>query len=179
MAALLGGLPLGVVLLVRLAWNRDRAALAAVAFVVWAFVAALASGAPWRSIVGQVDGNTESVVIFLGVFGFWALARRMSDRGRALVGPVLVGALALSALVGVLQIVLDIRTGSLAQVSGRAGGMEGNAVLFSATLCGAAAWCSSVTISAASLRSRRVSLACLVFFALAIGSRDLGCRLHR
>ncbi|HVE19208.1 MAG TPA: O-antigen ligase family protein [Ilumatobacteraceae bacterium] len=169
MAALLGGLPLGVVLLVRLAWNRDRAALAAVAFVVWAFVAALASGAPWRSIVGQVDGNTESVVIFLGVFGFWALARRMSDRGRALVGPVLVGALAVSALVGVLQIVLDIRTGSLAQVSGRAGGLEGNAVLFSATLCGAAAWCSSVTISATSLRSRRVSLACLVFFALAIG----------
>jgi O-Antigen ligase len=169
MAALLAGLPLGVVLLVRLAWNRDKAALAAVAFVVWAFVAALASGAPWRSIVGQVDGNTESVVIFLGVFGFWALARRMSSRGRALVGPVLVGALALSALVGVLQIVLDIRTGPLAQVGGRAGGLEGNAVLFSATLCGAAAWCSSVNISAASIRSRRVSLACLVFFALAIG----------
>ncbi|MEY2522136.1 MAG: O-Antigen ligase [Ilumatobacteraceae bacterium] len=169
MAALLAGLPLGVVLLVRLAWNRDRAAQAAVAFVVWAFVAALASGAPWRSIVGQVDGNTESVVIFLGVFGFWALARRMSHRGRALVGPVLVGALALSALVGVLQIVLDIRTGPLAQAGGRAGGLEGNAVLFSSTLCGAAAWCSSVNISAASLRSRRISLACLVFFALAIG----------
>lgn len=169
MAALLAGLPLGVVLLVRLAWNRDRAALVAVAFVVWALVAALASGAPWRSIVGQVDGNTESVVIFLGVFGFWALARRMSERGRALVGPVLVGALAVSALVGVLQIVLDIQTGPLAQVSGRAGGLEGNAVLFSATLCGAAAWCSSVSISAASLRSRRVSLACVVFFALAIG----------
>ena len=169
MAALLAGLPLGVVLLVRLAWNRDRAALAAVMFVAWAFIAALASGAPWRSILGQVDGNTESLVIFLGVFGFWALARRMSDRGRALVGPVLVGALAVSALVGVLQIVLDIRNGPLAHVSGRAGGLEGNAVLFSSTLCGAAAWCASVSTSAASVRSRRVSLALLGFFALAIG----------
>jgi O-antigen ligase len=169
MAALLAGLPLGVVLLVRLAWNRDRAALAAVAFVVWAFIAALASGAPWRSILGQVDGNTQSLVIFLGVFGFWALARQMSDRGRALVGPVLVGALAVSALVGVLQIVLDIRNGPLAQVSGRAGGLEGNAVLFSSTLCGAAAWCASVSISAVSFRSRRLSLVLLGFFALAIG----------
>gem|GEM_PF-5561448 len=169
MAALLAGLPLGVVLLVRLAWNRDRAALAAVAFVGWAFVAALASRAPWRSMIGQVDGNSESVVIFVGIFGFWALARRMSVRGRALVGPVLVGALGVSALVGVLQIVLDIRNGPLAHVGGRAGGLEGNAVLFSATLCGAVAWCASVNISAASLRSRRISLACVAFFALAIG----------
>jgi O-antigen ligase len=169
MAALLAGLPLGVVLLVRQAWRRDRAALAATAFLLWAFIGAMASGAPWRSIIGQVDGNTHSVVIFCGVFGFWALARNMSDRGRALVGPVLVGSLGLSAMVGVLQIVLDISGGPLAYVGGRAGGLEGNAVMFATTLCGACAWCASTAISAGAARSRLAALTGVAIFALAIG----------
>ncbi len=169
MAAMLTGLPLGLVLLVRQAWRRDRAALAATAFLAWAFIGAMASGAPWRSFVGQVDGNTHSVVIFCGVFGFWALARNLSDRGRALVGPVLVGSLGLSAAVGVLQIALDIRSGPLAHVGGRAGGLEGNAVLFSATLCGACAWCASTAINAATSRIRFAALTGVTVFALAIG----------
>jgi O-antigen ligase len=169
MAALLAGLPLGVVLLVRLAWQRDKAAVAATGFLVWALVSALASTAPWRSLIGQVDGNTQSLLMFAGTFGFWALARSLSDRGRALVGPVLVAALGVSALVGVLQILLDIRNGSLAAVSGRASGLEGNAVLFSTTLCGACAWCASLSVSAASARSRLVTLVGVGFFALAIG----------
>ncbi|MBK5331339.1 MAG: hypothetical protein JJD93_05175, partial [Ilumatobacteraceae bacterium] len=136
-AALLAGLPLGVVLLVRLAWHRDKAALAATGFLLWALISALASTAPWQSLVGQVDGNTHSVLMFAGVFGFWALARSLSVRGRALVGPVLVAALGVSALVGVLQIVFDIRVGPLAAVGGRAAGLEGNAVYFSTTLSGA------------------------------------------
>ena len=157
-------------MLVRLAWNRDRAALVAVAFVVWAFVAALASGAPWRSIVGQVDGNTESVVIFLGVFGFWALARRMSDRGRALVGPVLVGALAVSALVGVLQIVLDIRNGPLGagrwprrRTGGQRGVVQRHLVRGRCVVFERHHFCRESPLA------RRLSLACVVFFALAIG----------
>jgi O-antigen ligase len=169
MAALLAGLPLGVVLLVRLAWRRDKAALAAMGFLVWALIAALASTAPWRSLIGQVNGNTQSLLIFSGVFGFWALARTLSDRGRALVGPVLVGALGVSALIGVLQIILDIRNGPLAHVGGRAGGLEGNAVYFSTTLSGAGAWCAGRAVSAAGLRSRLVNLAGVTFFALAIG----------
>jgi hypothetical protein len=169
MAALLAGLPLGVVLLARQAWRRDRAALAATAVLVWAFIGAMASGAPWRSFVGQVDGNTHSVVIFCGVFGFWALARNLSDRGRALVGPVIVGGLGLSALVGVLQLALDIQSGPLAHVGGRAGGLEGNAVLFSATMCGACAWSASTAILAATSRVRLAALAGVAYFALAIG----------
>jgi O-antigen ligase len=169
MAALLAGLPIGVVILVRLARQRDKASLVALAFLVWAVVGALASGAPWRSILGQVDGNTQSVVIFLGVFGFWALARTMSERGRSLAGPVLVAALGVSALIGILQIVLNIEGGSLAHVGGRAGGLEGNAALYSATLCGAFAWCASISESAAGARARLYGLAGVLFFAVGIG----------
>jgi O-antigen ligase len=169
MAALLAGLPLGVVLLVRMAWQRDKAAMAATAFLVWAFVSALASGAPWRSLIGQVDGNTQSLLMFAGTFGFWALARSLSTRGRALVGPVLVVALGVSALVGVMQVLFDIRVGPLAASDGRAGGLEGNAVLFGTTLCAAVAWCACLAVSAVERRAWRVGLAGVAFFALAIG----------
>ena len=169
MAALLVGLPLGVVLLVRLAWSRDKAAITAMAFLVWALIGGLASGAPWRSILGQVDGNTQSVVLFCGVFGFWALSRTMSDRGKALVGPVLVAGLGVSALVGILQIVFGIHGGLLAASGGRALGLEGNAAYFSMTLCGAAAWCASTSESGPADRLRRFSLVGVAFFAMAIG----------
>ena len=169
MAALLAGLPLGVVLMVRLAWSRDKAAIVAVAFLVWALIGGLASGAPWRSILGQVDGNTQSVVLFCGVFGFWALSRTMSDRGKALVGPVLVVGLGVSALVGILQIVFGIHGGLLPVSGGRASGLEGNAAYFSMTLCGAAAWCASTSESGEGNRLRQLSLGAVAFFAMAIG----------
>src|SRR3954471_1399720 len=169
MAPLLAGLPLGVVTLVRLARARDKASLAAVAFLGWAVLGAVASRAPWRSILGQVDGNTQSVVIFLAVFGLWALARTLSERGRSLVGPVLVGALGLSAFVGIAQIVFDVSSGSLGHVGGRAGGLEGNAALYSATLCGAWAWCASRSEFAAGARTRLYALAGVLYFALGIG----------
>jgi O-antigen ligase len=169
MAALLAGLPLGLVLLVRLAWTRDKAAIAAVAFLSWALIGAIASGAPWRSLLGQVNGNTQSVLIFCGVFGFWALARTMSDRGRALVGPVLVAALAASALVGLVQVLFNTVGGSFPLVGGRASGLGGNAAYFSTTICGACAWCASTAESAGSIRMRRLSLGAVAFFALAVG----------
>lgn len=169
MAALLAGLPLGVVLLVRLAWSRDKAALAAVAFLVSALIGGIASGAPWRSILGQVDGNTQSVLIFFGVFGFWALARTMSDRGRSLVGPVLIAGLGASSFVGVLQILFNIQGSVLAPFDGRASGLEGNAAYFSMTVCAAVAWCASMSESAGNTRLRRFSLAGVAFFSLAIG----------
>ncbi|MGZ4793016.1 MAG: O-antigen ligase family protein [Ilumatobacteraceae bacterium] len=169
MAALLAGLPLGMALLVRLAWHRDKAALAALGFLAWGLAGALASAAPMRSFLGQVDGNTQSVVMFAGVFGFWALARTLSERGKTLVGPVLVGALGVSALVGILQIVLDLRSGMLGAFGGRAGGLEGNAVYFSTSLCGAIGWCASTALSAADSRARRISLVSVGYFGLAIG----------
>ena len=169
MAALLAGLPLGVVLIVRLAWSRDKAAIAALAFLLWALIGGLASGAPWRSILGQVDGNTQSVVMFCGVFGFWALSRTMSDRGRALVGPVLVAGLGVSALVGVVQILFGVQGGVLAAFGGRASGLEANAAYFGMTLCGAAAWCAGMSESAEGNRLRRLSLGGVAFFAMAIG----------
>jgi O-antigen ligase len=107
--------------------------------------------------------------MLVGVFGYWALARSLSDRGRSLVGPVLVGALGVSALVGVLQIVLDIRNGTLAHVGGRAAGLEGNAVYFSTTLCGAFAWCACLAAKSEQSRQQRLNLAAVTFFALAIG----------
>ena len=169
MAALLAGLPLGTVILVRLAWHRDKAAVAALAFLAWGLIGALASAAPMRSFLGEVNGNTQSVVMFAGVFGFWAIARTLSERGRTLVGPVLVAALGVSALVGALQIVLDVRTGILGAVGGRAGGLEGNAVYFSTELCGALAWCASTALSSAQSRTRGINLVGVAFFGLAIG----------
>ena len=169
MAALLAGVPLGTVILVRLAWRRDKAALAALMFLVWGLIGALASAAPMRTFLGQVNGNTQSVVMFAGVFGFWALSRTLSERGRSLVGPVLVGALGVSALVGVLQIAFDIRTGMFAQLGGRASGLEGNAVYFSTGLCGAIAWCASSALSALERLTRRLAIVGVMFFSLAIG----------
>ncbi len=148
MAALLAGLPLGLLVLVRLARHRDKAAIVALVFLAWGVVGAATSDAPLRSLIGQVNGNTQSVMMFAGVFGFWALARTMSERGRALVGPVLVSALGVTAFVGIVQIAFDIRSGMLGAIGGRAGGLEGNAVYFATSLCGALAWCASTSLTA-------------------------------
>jgi len=167
MAVILAVLPIGLVSLWRLARRRDRAALAAAGFLGWATISALASRAPWMSLVGYV-GRNGSVLIFCGVLGLWALSRGLSDRARELVGPVIVAALGVSAFVGILQIILDIDSGPLAIAGGRAMGLDINPVYFAATLGGAAAWCASRAMEVHG-RSRMWLLTGAAYFTFAIG----------
>ena len=167
MAVILAVLPVGLVSLWRLSRQRDKAALAAVGFLGWATISALASRAPWVSLVGYV-GRNGSVLIFCGVFGLWALSRGLSDRGRELVGPVIVAALGVSAFIGILQVALDIQGGALAISGGRAIGLDLNPVYFAATMGGAGAWCASRAIEVHG-RRRAWLLAGAAYFTFAIG----------
>ena len=134
---LLAALP-GVVALVRLARRRDRAAIAACVLAVWIVVAALFSGAP-RLALGGVFGRESSALIAIGALGLWALGRELSEPGRRLLVPVLLTALALSALVGFFQILLSIDTGVFARTADRASGLTTNPVYFGSLMGGAAA----------------------------------------
>jgi O-antigen ligase len=133
---LLATLP-GVVALVRLARRRDRAAIAGCALAGWILVAAFFSGAP-RLALGGVFGRESSALIAIGALALWALGRELSEPGRQLLAPVLLAALAMSALVGFFQILLSIDTGVFARTADRASGLTTNPVYFGSLMGGAA-----------------------------------------
>jgi O-antigen ligase len=135
---LLAVLP-GVVALLRLARRRDPAGVAACVLAAWILLAALFSGAP-RLALGGVFGRESSALIAIGVLGLWALGREMSQPARRLLVPVLLTALALSALVGFLQILMAIDTGAFARTDDRANGLTTNPVYFGSLMGGAAAF---------------------------------------
>jgi O-antigen ligase len=170
MVLLLVALLPGVVALVRLALRRDRAAVAACALAVWIVAAAFFSGAP-RLALGGVFGRESSALVAIGALGLWALGRELSEVGRSRLAPVLLTALALSALVGFLQILLSIDTGVFARTADRASGLTTNPVYFG-SLMGAA-----VILAAARWRERQHPALMLAFvgvFAFAVdlsGSR--------
>ena len=128
-------LPYGVACLAGLVCRGDRAALFGVALVIWATVGALASAAPWQSMVGSL-GRSESVVLLAGYLALWAIARRLSRPGRQAAVPVLLVSGSIAAFIGLAQVLAQIDTGSLAMVSGRASGLSSNPVYFSG-LCSA------------------------------------------
>lgn len=167
MAVILAVAPVGLVSLWRLVRRKDRAAVAAVGFLGWATVSALASRAPRVSLLGYV-GRNGSVLIFCGVLGLWALARGMSERGRRMTGPVIVAALGVSAFVGVLQILFDIQSGPFAITGGRAMGLDINPVYFAAVMGGAGAWCASRAIETRG-STRAWLLGGAAYFTFAIG----------
>jgi O-antigen ligase len=151
-ALLLLTLPAGLLAIARLVRARDRQAALLAAFVAVAVVSALASGAGHRAIVGAAIRQSSALVV-LGSVSLWALCRCLGPWGRRHMPAVVVGSLAVNALVGVLQVVLRPRAGAFdADIwQFRAYGMSGNPVFFGAVSAGAAA----VAIAVARTRSGR------------------------
>lgn len=137
-ALLLVALVPGLVVLAGLCARRDRAAWCAAAFVSVAAVATVLADVPLMALLGSYSWG--SGLIFAAVLaGTWALGRRLEPRSRhALVG-VLVVAAVLNALLGWVQMVVDLGSNPLRPYEGRALGLLGNPVHLGA-FCAAAAW---------------------------------------
>lgn len=126
LAVLLAMLGPGAVVLVGLVRRGDVAARWAAGYLVWALVAALASGAVRISLVASI-GIDRGWVVLTGYVGIWALGRRLGVRGRRLLPAVLIGAVSLSASVAVLQAAFH-PGGALEMVDGRANGLTSSSV---------------------------------------------------
>jgi len=99
---LLGLLPIGLVTLALLCIRRDVAAIAASAFVGVAVVSSLASKHVRISLLGQV-GKESSALLLAAFFCCWALGRRLTERGRALLPYALLIGLGINAFDAFLQ----------------------------------------------------------------------------
>ena len=131
---LVGFLPLGVAALVSLCRRRDRAALAAAAFVVVATISALVSANPRISLVGQM-GKEASAVLLLAFIGWWAIGRHLGQRGRELLPYALLIGLGLNAVVAVLQVAIHNTSSSFGVADGgRAPGLTANPVQLGALM---------------------------------------------
>lgn len=136
----LGIAPAGTVALYRLLRIRDRAAVAATAFLAVAVVAALVSSSPLRSILPTYYRH-ESVTFWLAALGVWALVRTRSSAGGRLVEHAFVVAVGVTILAGIVQLIVDARTGTFAMIGRRASGLSLNPVYFGGLSAGAMAWC--------------------------------------
>jgi O-antigen ligase len=159
----------------------DRAARAALALGTWVLVAGFASGFP-RSALGGFVARDMSAVLVVGCLAMWAVARRLSERGRYALVPVLLSGLGVSLAVGVLQLVFDVRTGTFAMNGGRPSGLTTNPVYFGGLMTAASTLCAATVSSqgseaspAGSRRSRVAWLVCAGLFA--VGASISGSRI--
>jgi O-antigen ligase len=143
---LLGALPFGLYELAQLVRRRDRPAIAGTLLIGWALFVGLVSDAPISSIF-IVNGRWDSVLWLSAALGMWALGRRLSPRGRVVLGMAFLGACAASGLVGLLQATFDITYEPLVAQGRRASGFGVNPVYFGATMAGAAGFCIRTYIS--------------------------------
>lgn len=147
MAIILAAGPIGLALLVRLARNGDRAAGLLGAALIWTVFVSLFSGAPRSALLGFA-GRDLSALTVVGSAGFWALGRMSTERGRTVLIGAVVWATGLNALVGLMQVVMDVQRGPLALLYDRPTGVVANPVYFGA-LC-AAGLCTAVAAWSAS-----------------------------
>lgn len=122
---------LGLVVLARLARHRDLAATVGLSLVVWILTAAVMSGAPTIAMRGMY-GRELSGLIVIGVLGLWAIGRASSLEFARALPTVLTACLAFSSLVGIAQVVFEVRTGFLSLYGSRATGLTSNPVYFGA-----------------------------------------------
>jgi O-antigen ligase len=127
----------GTVLLISDALRRDRASIAALAFIAVATISTLVSGDPVASLVGlhEVDGGLLFVIACIAM---WVLGRRLSERARARLPDVLIVGIGITACVAWLQTIFHLSLDELGLfASTRAGALQGNPVYIGA-LAGAA-----------------------------------------
>ena len=149
----------GVCVLVQRARLGDRAALAASTLAAWIVLAALLSGAPRLALFG-VAGRESSALVAVAALGLWALGSELSERARQLLVPVLFAGLLLNAVVGLLQTLLTIDSGTLSRAGERATGLTTNPVYFGSLMAG------GVAIAASRFRHRHNPMLMVSFVAL-------------
>lgn len=127
-----GGLGSLVTLLV----SRDRGAWVGMAFVTVAAVSSATADRPLQSLLGLYGWGT-GVVFWLACLSVWAIGRRVTNSGVSLLTHALVGTAAMSSLVGILQVVVDLSFIDLEPYAGRGYGLLGNPIHLGG-LCAAA-----------------------------------------
>lgn len=129
------GLPI-VVALLRDARLRAAAGVA-LAFAAWAVVCALASPSPAQSFFGLWEWGTGALFV-LALIGMWGIgaASGASAGDRALVVQALVVAVAVNALLALLQAAVDLGRFNLGRFDARSPGLWGNPVFLAAFLVG-------------------------------------------
>lgn len=135
MALVLLWLPLGLYALVMSARAGDLPARLLAVALGGIVISSLVSGNAWGSLIGIV-GRDLSALMFAGCAALWAAARRLTTAGRSMLTDVVIWAAFASAVVGVIQVVVDVQTGTLALQSGRPAGLAVNPVFFGA-ICAA------------------------------------------
>lgn len=135
MVLLVGFGSVGVVLLATLVRRRDGSAALLAAALVWTVVVSVVSAAPRSALLGVVGRDLSALVVALSA-GMWALGRLMTQRGKDVLTLTITWTLTVGAVVGLLQLVLDVTTGPLALAFGRPTGFNTNPVYFGA-LCAA------------------------------------------
>ena len=166
-AILLGFTPVGVVALIALCIRRDLASIAATGFVAMGVISALLSDHVRISLIGQM-GKESSALLFAAFFGWWAIGRHMSERGRSLLPYALLIGLGISGLVAILQVAID--TGTTSEFGGsietRGSGLTASPVQLGALMAAAVAIASTLALATSGRRLAAWGGA-IVFYAAA------------
>lgn len=117
----------GGVRLLRLAADRDRAAVAAASFVAVALVSALLADNRTLSAFGLYGWGTGWLFV-LALAGAWAIGRTISLDSRTLLESALIAAVLVNAAFAVLEMAFDLTMFHLGKTGGRAPGLLGNPV---------------------------------------------------
>lgn len=135
MAVMLLVAPAGLLLMALRARAGDIPAALLIGALGWAVLSAVLSPLPRSALIGTASRDLSVLTVVLAA-GVWVLGRQVSSRGRVVAPYVVVWALVASALVGILQVLADVRSGPLGLAGGRPQGFAANPVYFGA-LCSA------------------------------------------
>lgn len=134
----------GLVGLAGLLRRGDGVARTAIVLIGWVFVAAVFSGAPLLALKGTVGRESTGLILVLAI-GVWALGRRASA---AVVGRLPLAVLAgfsLNAVIGFVQVVFQVESGTFALQFGRATALTPSPVYFGALMAAGAALSAGMT----------------------------------
>lgn len=170
MAAVLLALPIGLAALVVGVRRRDPAAIALAAGLGWCLAVSFFHTAPPLRLFGMI-GQEASVLIYVGAAACWAIGRTLDDTGRRLLPWVVLGATAVSAVFGLLQVVFQTESGALVLDDGRAHGLTTYSIYFGSLASGAV-----VLLAALELPRRRWAAQLVAVFGFAVASGLSGSR---
>lgn len=131
MALVLAIGPLGLAALATAARRGDLPSRLLLAALAWTVVVAAIGPAPRSALLGFAGRDLSALTVTLSA-GLWSLGRLVGPRGARAAVELLVWAAALSALVGISQVVADVDSGPLALAFGRPTGFVTNPVYFGA-----------------------------------------------
>jgi O-antigen ligase len=170
-ALVVAAIPMGALAIAKLIGAGDRPSFFAVAFLLAATVSGMFGPTPQLSIRGHL-GSHSSVLLFAGYLALWAMARVLTTPGVSLLTVAVMSTSALNVLVGVAQLVFQVRGGPLGTFDGRASGLLANAAFYGSAITGL----SCVAIVRCARRGGPWTAAIAVFFTLGAtisGSRSV------